>query len=245
MLPLLFGGHQLCEVPAHPALVRSVAGDHREGCGRLADGHVAAWHGRAAELPRSGDELGDRRAVHDIRDPLLSVQCLGGHRAAGVVVHADRAGVDETGDGSRGEEAFGVGDIRGHCADVAAAAQAFAQLDGTSTIGVGDGEGRRAEPGQPVGHCRTGAAGSELQNVREVDVPEGRLESEGETAGVGVVADESAVADEHRVDGADALGLRAQLVEMGDDQLLARVGDVESVEPELDARAEKLSDVIR
>ena len=65
----------------------------------------------------------------------------------------------------------------------------------------------------------------------------------GEAGGVGVVADRRAVLEHHRVDGAQPGGGLVQTVQVLDDQLLARVGDVEHVVPQDPGGAHEVADL--
>lgn len=127
----------------------------------------------------------------------------------------------------------------------ALAAEASAQRvrEGPSAPGllVDDDEPLHADQlaEQGVGDGGSGAARAELYHGAGRHVGQAADEGAGEPDGVGVVADGAPVAEHDGVDRAERRGLGVQLVEVLDDDLLARMGDVESVETHGARRAEQ------
>ena len=77
---------------------------------------------------------------------------------------------------------------------------------------------------------RAGPAGAEQHDVVGARAGQAALERLAEAAGVGVVPDPPAVVEDDGVDGAERLGLGRERVELGHDELLARMGDVEAAQ---------------
>ncbi len=88
--------------------------------------------------------------------------------------------------------------------------------------------GAQREQGVRDGDARS--PGAELDHLAGRRSRQPGPDRGGEAGGVGVVADRAVLAEDDGVDGAEALGRRVEAVEVLDDQLLARVRDVERVE---------------
>ena len=82
---------------------------------------------------------------------------------------------------------------------------------------------------------RSGAAGAELDNAVPGCVRKFRCQAGGEARAVRVVTDELSVLDENRVHGLQRSGFWGDFVQVLQHELLAGVGDVESVEAEVPA----------
>lgn len=80
---------------------------------------------------------------------------------------------------------------------------------------------------QGVGDCGSRSPGPDLHDGAVADVGQLGLERSLETAPVGVVTDGPPVPDRDGVDGAEGRGPVGELIQVGDDRLLERVGDVE------------------
>src|SRR5919112_392330 len=87
-----------------------------------------------------------------------------------------------------------------------------------------------------------GSAGTELDHAVQLRAGQAGGEGGAEAGKVGVVADEAAVLDHHGVDGAKLQGVRGDDIQVLQDQLLAGVGDVQSVEAEGAGVLEQLAD---
>ena len=102
-----------------------------------------------------------------------------------------------------------------------------------------------AEGQQRIGDGHPRSPGTELDDLADRLARQPGADRGGEAGGVGVVADRAVVGEDDRVDGAEALGRRVEAVEVLDDELLARVGDVEGVEAEQPGVGEDPADVGR
>lgn len=89
---------------------------------------------------------------------------------------------------------------------------------------------------------RARAARAQLHDPLQGHVGQPAREGRGEAGDVGVVAGRSAVLEDDGVDRAERLGLRGERVQVPDDQLLARVGDVQPVEAQVPGGPHQLSD---
>ena len=94
---------------------------------------------------------------------------------------------------------------------------------------------------QGVGDGGTGTAGTQLHHAVQLCGREAGSQCGGKAGKVGVVADEPAVLDHHGVDGAQPAGVRRNLIQVLQDQLLAGVGDVQAIEAEVPGALEELS----
>ena len=83
-----------------------------------------------------------------------------------------------------------------------------------------------------MGDGSTGAAGPELDDPLATDVGQLAPEAFGEAPPIGVVPDAPAVLQNDRIDRPERSRVGRQVVEKGDDGLLAGMGDVEAGETE-------------
>ncbi len=165
----------------------------------------------------------------------------GGQRQAGVGGHAGGGGVDD---------AVGLGQHRGQPVGGgtggASGPEVPVQLggEGGGPLGqrVDDGDLPGAQGERGVGDGRARAAGAELHDPLQRRVGQAPGEGRGEAGDVRVVTGGPAgVVEDDRVDRAERLGLRGERVQVLDDELLARVGDVQPVEAEVPGGAQQVA----
>ena len=96
------------------------------------------------------------------------------------------------------------------------------QRGGARRVAVDDDEPLRAQAQHRMRDGRAGAAGAEQHHARQVGVGQRAPEAPGPARAVGVVADQLAVAVDHRVDRAHRPRFVGQVVEQRDHRLLAR-----------------------
>lgn len=103
----------------------------------------------------------------------------------------------------------------------------------------------RAEREHRMGDGRPRAARAELDDPFQGDIGQSAREGGREAGDVRVVPDRSAVLEDDGVDRAEGRGLRGEFVEVRDDQLLAGVGDVQSVEADVACGAYEIAHGLR
>lgn len=157
--------------------------------------------------------------------------------------HAGGCGVDE---------AVGAGEVLldavrglgGRAARAEVPVQRRGQARGAFGHRVHDGEVAAAQGEHGVRDGRARAARAELHDAVERGVGQATGEGCRESGDVGVVADGAPALEDDGVDGAERLGLRGELVEVLDDELLAGVRDVQAVVAHGPGRPHQVADLV-
>jgi hypothetical protein len=171
------------------------------------------------------------------------MQHLGRHGGARVVGHARRRGVDQA--ISLAERLVEPPIVeRRRALRPEAPPQAFDQSVGPRAVGVEHMSVAGAEREDRVGHRGPRPASTHDDDALDRGVRKARREALLEPGPVGVMAHRPVGAEDDSVHGSQRSGLRREAVEHGDDGLLARIGDVQALQPVgsslLDDRADVL-----
>ncbi|CAM2155261.1 conserved hypothetical protein [Paraburkholderia tropica] len=228
--------HRL-QMRVHALRVRLDAGEEAESVHGLIDRHAAAAERAAAACLGGFEQRRADREIDDVGHPQARVQILGGQRQPRQLGHAGRRAVNQA--GGRRERRF-ERTARAHARLREAHLQFGGERVGARGVDVEQRERAGAHLQRRVRDRRARAARTQLHHRFERHVGQAALEGAREPRPVGVVADALAVAQQHRVDGAQRAGVVREFVEQLDHRLLAGIGDVQAVEAHALGREQQL-----
>lgn len=106
-------------------------------------------------------------------------------------------------------------------------------------LAVEHDEPLQAKRERGIGRGDPGSAGAELHGGEEIGIRQAAPEAFGKAPPVRIVAVAPSASEDDRVDGAELPRLGGELVEIGNDRLLAGMGDIEPGKPRRSASASK------
>ena len=191
--------------------------------------------------PCRAQQFGLQRPVDDFGHPQAGVQQPGGQRQSGVGGHPRRRGMHEAvGAGQSAASVMGARGVRPARAEVPVQRMPPAPPHGRECVHDGQAPAAQSEHGVRDGRPR--ASRAELHDPSSGASGSPRANEAANPGDVRVVANRTPALEDDGVDRAERLGLRGERVKVLDDELLARMGDVQPVEAQIARGAYEVSD---
>ena len=211
-----------------------------EGVRGLSHQHLATVEDSTSESNCSVEQFGAHRPIDDVRDPQARVERRGVERSSGMADHPDRRCVDDA--VARRQVDGDLIDRQSRCArGRKGRGDARTHIGSAIGINICDAKIRGTGGGECVRHGGTRPSCPGKHHSVQGGVGQTALQCCEESTVIGVVADQKAVVDDNRVDSTEQSGIVGQFVECVHDNLLARMGDVQSGEAGCDGAPHHLA----
>src|SRR5690606_18335294 len=193
----------------HPIDVRRDAGEKLEGAYRLEHRHAFARHGPATKAPRVTEQFRLQRKVDDIGHPVARLDTGGRQRHARPLRHADGRGIDDA-----VAPRCGGGDVGNRFGPSGSepTRKTRSELSGLCRLDVSNPQPADAALEQGMAYGRASAAGAKQQYGIPRRFAHLAAEAFPKTPYIRVVAEATAIPEDHGVDRTHLAGGRRQLV---------------------------------
>jgi hypothetical protein len=217
--------HRL-KVSSHSFWVRFLPGKEPKCANRLKDRHAPAAHGAAPKGASCPKKFCFEREVNDIGYPQVRTEEPCWQRHARMFGHANRCRIDQAiGPGHRFIE---ISRERSGSPSTEPCAELIGEPLCSVDIGVDDDDFLNAKGQQGMGHRSACPAGAELYHVVTWSIGQFTLEAFSKPPPIRIMANGPTIPEHDSIDRAQRLCVRAQLIEEGNDCLLAGISDIQA-----------------